>query len=454
MLQAANSDEINANHHQSSLQPWVVCLVAALFFFYEFVQMNMFNAVNHDLMRAFSVDATKLGYLSSAYFIANILFMFPAGILLDRFSTRKLILTAMAICVAGTLAFSMAHTLWAAIVCRFLTGIGGSFPFLCCLRLASRWFPPRRMALITGVIVTIAMLGGMAAQTPLTFLVTITSWRDALRFDALLGVLFFALIWWQVKDYPANAIIPKINHTDVKLSSIRQIIKQTLTNKHNWLFGGYISMMNLPLMLLGGLWGSLYLTQARHLTALQSSYVTSMIFLGLIIGSPIVGWFSDRIGNRKKPMFAGAAITVVAALTLMYLPSLSLYAAMALFFILGFATSTQIIGYPAITESNSIKNAGSALGFASVIIMVGPALFEPLFGHILDSSWHGLMTHGSPLYSPTAFIAALAIFPITCGLAYLAIIFCKETLGASALENLEQNIDTPHKVVGAAKQIV
>ena len=275
MLKAANTTH---SHHSSSLQPWIVCLVSALFFFYEFVQMNMFNAVNSHLMISFGVDAAKLGSLSSAYFIANILLMFPAGILLDRFSTRKLIVTAMLICIAGTLAFSFVSSLSAAIVCRFLTGIGGSFPFLCCLRLASRWFQPKRMALITGLMVTMAMLGGMAAQTPLTFLVEYTSWREALRYDALLGLFFLALILWHVQDFPrtSNRQEPRLTTFDFK--TILQTSLSIIKNRSNWLISFYVSFLNLPLMLLGGLWGSLYLSQCRGFTPIQSSYATSMIF--------------------------------------------------------------------------------------------------------------------------------------------------------------------------------
>jgi len=81
-----------------SYQPWLVCFSAALFFFYEFIQMNMFNAVSTDLMRDFSLHATKLGKLSAYYFYANLIFLPIAGVLLDRFSTRLIILSALLFC--------------------------------------------------------------------------------------------------------------------------------------------------------------------------------------------------------------------------------------------------------------------------------------------------------------------------------------------------------------------
>lgn len=145
---------------ETSWRAWIVCLIAALFFFYEFIQMNMLSSLNQDLMAAFDVDATRLGILSSTYFYANVIFLLPAGQLLDRYSTRTIILIALSLCVLGTYLFSLTDSLWIAAFFRFVTGIGSAFCFLSSIRLASRWFPANHMALISGLIVTMAMLGG------------------------------------------------------------------------------------------------------------------------------------------------------------------------------------------------------------------------------------------------------------------------------------------------------
>ena len=47
---------------------WIVTLTASLFFFYEFIQMNLFNAINVELREAFRLDAYQLGQLFSMYF--------------------------------------------------------------------------------------------------------------------------------------------------------------------------------------------------------------------------------------------------------------------------------------------------------------------------------------------------------------------------------------------------
>src|SRR5689334_404568 len=79
----------NLDNTDTSKLAWLVCFVGSLFFFYEFIQMNMFNAINTHLMHDFNLDAAELGSLSATYFLANVAFLLPAGIILDRFSTRK-----------------------------------------------------------------------------------------------------------------------------------------------------------------------------------------------------------------------------------------------------------------------------------------------------------------------------------------------------------------------------
>src|SRR3990167_69395 len=180
---------LDARHEKTthSTLAWVVTWVASLFFFYEFIQMNLFNTINTQLREAYHLNAVEIGQLFSMYFYANFLSLFVAGNLLDRFSAKKLQLFAMSVCTIGTFIFAIANSYWIAALGRFMIGAGASFCFLSCIRIASRWFAPHHMAFVTGVIVTMAMLGGLMAQTPFELLINyIGNWRTALWFNTAL----------------------------------------------------------------------------------------------------------------------------------------------------------------------------------------------------------------------------------------------------------------------------
>lgn len=420
-------ESLIVNAYAYACQPWLVCFSAALFFFFEYLQLNMFNALDPELMKAFRIGAVQLGNLSAHYFYANVLFMFPAGMILDRVSTRRAILSAMGASVLGVFGFSAAHALWQAEVCRFVTGISGAFCFLSCVRLASRWFPAKRLALVVGLIVTFAMTGGMVAQTPVTLMVDHFGWRATLLIDGGFGFVLLVIMVVFIQDYPRGlGEAFQAQHSELKEMGFWRAMWRTLGNTQNWLAGCYTGFLNLPVFLLGALWGSLYLVQVHGLTRAQSSAVVSMLFVGVILGSPLVGWLSDRLRQRRRPMIVGAFLSLVIMLFLIYAPHLSLFALLMIFLMLGLAISAQIISYPLIAESNSLSLTGTAEGWASVLIMSG-GFMQPLFAALMNWNWDHRSVHNMPIYALHDYRLALAVMPIAMGVALIMAFFVRET---------------------------
>lgn len=404
--------------------PWIVCLTCALFFLYEFIQMNMFNSISPEMIKTFKVGASELGNFSAMYLYATTLFVFFVGATLDRFSVRKLVLTAMASCVLFTTCFAISTSLAMAEVFRFLSGISGAYCFLSCIVLASRWFPARQLALATGLIVTMAMIGGTLAQTPLTMLVASVGWRQAILIDCVLGAVFFVAMYCVVSDYPENYVQPE--KTVVKKSFLGSIA-HAVSGRQNWLCGTYTSLMNLMILVMGATWGNAYLESVHHLTRTEASIATMMIYIGTIIGSPVVGWYSDKIGKRKRPMIEGAVVALFLSLILIYTPNLSALSVACLMFGLGFITSTQIISYPVIFESNPKNVTGSCESLASFVILGGGALFQYYYGVLLDQHWHGQIVDGVRLYTAADHIYAFNMIPIAIVISLVLALLIKET---------------------------
>lgn len=407
---------------------WLVCFTAGLFFFYEFIQMNMLSSLNQDLMQVYHIEATKLGILSSCYFLANVIFLFPAGQLLDRYSTRKIILISMAICVGGTIGFAFANSLALASVFRFLTGIGSAFCFLSCIRLASRWFPARRMALVSGLVVTLAMIGGWVAQEPFTLVIELVGWRNTLFLDGLLGLLIMTLVYFIVTDFPPsmkeNIVAPKQLLSNM---SYRKTLAAAYLKKQNWLGGIYTSLMNLPVFLMGATWGSLYLAQLHHFSRNDATRITGMIFFGTVIGSPLAGWISDKLGRRKLPMLIGTVLSFILILIIMFGQQQSFGLLQLLFFLLGLITSTQVISYPTIAESNPTAITAMSVSVVSFTTIGGGALFIPFFGKLMDSHWSHTIVNGIPQYAASDYYHAMLIMPIAFIVAFFAACFLRET---------------------------
>ncbi|OGT67712.1 MAG: MFS transporter [Gammaproteobacteria bacterium RIFCSPHIGHO2_12_FULL_45_9] len=411
----------------ATYMPWLVCLSAALFFFFIFIQMNLFNAIAPALMQDFQVSAAVIGHLSAQYFYANILCAVPAGLLLDRYSTRRLLIVAMAVTIGCTYGFALSHAVWQAGLFRFVTGMMGSFCLLSCVRLAARWFKPERMALVIGIVVALAMLGGTVAQTPMTLLTDTVGWRAALMWDATSGLVLLGWIIWAVRDFPprmAQTVLAE--QAAVHEAGLWRSLQGMAKNRQNWLGGLYTSLLNLPIFLLGAMWGSLYLVQIHHLTREEASWVTSMIFVGTIIGSSCVGWISDTLRRRRLPMLVGAVVSLVVILAIIYTPHLSLGMLLTGFLLLGIFTSTQIISYPLIAESNPAANVGSAEGLASILILTG-GFTQPLFAWLMGLHWNHQIVLGVPVYTFSNYELGLLIMPIAFVLGLVCALCVRET---------------------------
>lgn len=422
----------------NSSRAWLICLVMSLFFFYEFVQMNIFDSIAQDVLVDFSLTATTVGYLASMYFYGNCLMIIPAGMLLDRFSTKKIALTAMCVSTIATIIFSQTHYLLLAHVCRFFAGMGASFCFLSNIRLASRWFSANHLAFITGIIVTMAMLGGMVAQTPMAILAEHIGWRYAMLTNGLLGIGIIILIVLVVRDQPAKEDgHVEEEHKHLKKYGVLHSLSFVARSRNNWFGGLYTTLMNLPIFFLGALWGMTYLEQVHNLSRAQASYVISMLFVGVVFGSPAFGWLSDKILSRRKPMLLGAVTSLIVVLIMMYVPSLSVMALLILFFLLGFLTSSQIISYPAIAELNPVELTASAISIVSSVIMFSGIVIQPLTGWLIGLHWDHQMVDGKPLYLKSDFMSAMLIMPISFVISFFIALGVKETGCKSEYQHLK-----------------
>jgi MFS family permease len=412
--------------------PWIVCLTASLFFAYEFFQINMFNALDTELMRTFQVDGETLSWLSSTYFYGVILLLLPAGMILDHISPRKIILITMIASILGTVTFSISQNWEQAALSRFIVGLtAGPFALLSVLKLSSRWFKPTKMAFVTGVVVSMGMIAGMMAQTPFTYLVQMLGWRESLWVNSIIGCAIFVLLFIFVRDFSSDRVhvhIPK--KQDQAFLSFLHDLKKIVLTPINWQCGLFAALTNLPIFLLGALWGGLYLTQAHGFTRLEASYVTIMLYLGMLIGSSFFGWFSDKIQHRKMPMLLGGGFCLLSILVVMHLGSANLSMYCFWFLMMGFGSGAQVLAYPTIAENNPPEVMGCAEGLAATLIMGAGAVFQPVLGRMIKMHWDGAIIDQVAQYSPENFYFGLSLIPVAILMALIVVAMMKPHTGS------------------------
>jgi MFS family permease len=153
-----------------------------------------------------------------------------------------------------------------------------------------------------------------------------------------------------------------------------------------------------------------------------------MIFFGTVLGSPLAGWISDKMGRRKLPMLIGAVLSLALMLFIIY-GNITNYAVLVvMFFLLGLITSAQVISYPTIAESNPISLTATSVSVISfTTIGIGGAILIPFFGKLMDWKWNHLVVDNVAVYSASDYQRGLIIIPIAFVIAFIAACFLRET---------------------------
>lgn len=369
---------------------FIYCLIAALFPFFAFIQMNLLNVLGPRLNEVFSITPKEVGVLSAVYIYATACMLFPAGMLLDRFSIKSVLLLGVILTTLGVLCLSTANTFLHSIISRLIAGSGHAFALLSCFRFIALYLPIYRQGVMSGLILTIALMGGLAAQFPLVWLSDKIGLEKTLYLQVCLGLFIFFLIYF---------LMPNLIHSSRKnLSHLipKRVFKQAYQNISNWLAAFYGWFTYIPLMIFGALIGINYLVAMQHLTDIEASFVTSMIFIGTMIGSPLVGLISDVLKERYFLMIFFPLIAASLMIWLYLGGHFSNDALIIMFFLIGLFTSTSVLIYPIIAENNPHYITSTAMGITNIIIMAGSASSQLLLGYMWESTLRGYALYAIP----------------------------------------------------------
>jgi MFS family permease len=405
------------NQESNLKTAYFIFFLAASFYLYEFILQVAPSVMAEPMMKTFGVSAKGFGVISAFYFYAYAPTQLPAGVLYDRYGPRKLMTFAIVLCALGSAFFAATDSVVTASLGRFLIGIGSAFSFIGVLVLLSRWFPAHYFAVLAGVAQLMSSVGAIFGEMPLASLVECVGWRTASFILAGVGLVLAALFWIFIRDYPhqQNQSVP--NHY------IREEFKRLVAvckHGYTWSVGAYAFAIWTPIAVFAALWGVPYLQEKYQISVVAASGLTSMVWLGIGVGSPLLGWFSDRIESRRLALVLSAVLGLSATVVLLYWPDLPLYWAYPVLFVLGLGAGGQTVSFAVVKENNPPELVGTASGFNNLSVLIGGALFQPLVGYVLQHSeqWH--VVNGVHVYSVASYQMALVIMPL-CFLASLLV---------------------------------
>lgn len=432
----------NQKNNKSAIHTgWLIVSLGALFYCYEYLLRIAPSAMIDELMQTFHLSANGLGIMIGLYYLAYTPMQAVVGVAHDLYGPKRILTSAVVLCVLGSLMFASTQNVTVAGVGRFLVGLGSSFAFVGVLKLAAVWLPPNRFAIAAGFTTALGMLAGMIGNIGMTYLVNGLGWKTTLIASTVLGIVLIPLMWGLIRDTSPSGI-SHVSFTRLGYKETFFHLAKIIKNPQIWICGFIGCVLYLSLSVFAELWGNKFVSEVYGYSTKEAALLNSMIFLGWLIGSPITGWISDRISLRRPLLiigcFAASALSLLFLFPFAFLPHYTMF---LIFWLFGMFCSTENICFAVGRENAHPSLAGSAVSYVNMLVMLGGMVFQPLVGKLLDLNWGGITHNGIRVYSAHNFKVALLILPIGLFIGGILSLILKET-HAKALS--VENADDKH----------
>jgi len=350
-------------------------LLVALYYFYQYALRSAPSVMIPQLSDAFGVSALGVSAIVGMFYYGYSPFSLVAGASMDRFGAKRVIPIGAALVGIGAMMFSAGNVVVANIG-RFIQGAGGAFALIGAVYLITKNFPATVAASLIGATQMFGMAGGSAGQ----FLVgpmikSGLTWDRFWTYCGVLGLLISATLFVLLpKETPKTGARGPGSFATL-LSSLGKVFR----NPQSILCGLVSGLLFIPTTILGMTWGVRFLQEARGREYEAAVILAATIPLGWMIGCPLLGFISDRLGRRKPVILAGT-IMLLAVVTWVLFGKPEIFRGHAVGILMGIASGAAMIPYTVIKEANSPELGGTATGVINFINFTFSALLGPVFG--------------------------------------------------------------------------
>ncbi|MBU3914159.1 MFS transporter [bacterium] len=414
---------------------WIIFTMLAFAYFFVYFHRLSLSVVANDLLNDFKTSASVMGLLGSMYFYCYAAMQLPAGLLSDSIGPRKVVSISLLIAALGSMLFGFAPTIEIAFVGRIMVGLGVSVVFIPTIKILSQWYRVREFAFMSGILNAVGGIGALGATWMLALMTGSFGWRLSFELIGCVTLLIVVLVWIFVRDKPEDKGWPSIVELDVKDGktstpprriSLLEGMKIVIKEKYFWPVAIWFFFDAGIFFGFGGLWGGPYLMDVYGLARSEVGAILSMIAWGMIIGSPLTSFVSDKILKSRKKTFTLYASLLVALFVFLNIfpPGLPIGALYIVFFVLSVsASSIVVMGFTTTKELFPVEIAGTSVGSVNIFPFLGGAVFMPVMGKVLDM--YPKSSTGAYLFE--AYSALLLILLLTSIVALGCSFFMKET---------------------------
>ncbi len=404
-----------------SYRYYIYAVITAAYFIIYFHRTST-AAMAPELVAAFGITPTAVGFIGSMYFYAYALGQLPAGILADRWGARKTLSLFVMLAGLGAIFLGQANNYGTVLAARFLVGLGSGFVFVSATRILSDWFKRNEFATYCGILTAIGNIGSLASTAPMIALMAFIGWRGAMTTVGLSSLVIAILLCLIVRNKPYEiggasiADIENIPPVDTIPLGIGESLK-ILVGKYNfWTIAVMFFVLYGTIMGFQGLWGGPFLMNVYHLTNAQAGKLLTMIPIGMIGGCLMVGILADRVvKSKKKVAMVGIFGYILTWIPLVFwIDSMSLSFIRVLLLLYGIFGGTFALMSGNLQENIDLRMTGTALGVLNFCAFSGGALYQQIMAAIIARA-----PVGNDIIAASGFKSAFTVCLVTLVIAWI-----------------------------------
>jgi MFS family permease len=384
----------------------VAWLITAVYYFYQYALRSAPAVMMPQLSETFGLSAMGVASMVGLFYWGYSPFSLVAGAAMDRMGPRRVLPLGAAAVGIGALLFASGQSELAGLG-RLLQGAGGVFALVGAVYIATSSFPASMAATLIGATQMFGMAGGSAGQFVVGPVISAgVPWRGFWVFMGVAGLGIGGALYALLPATGPSA--PGGDWLQTALGAMRTVF----TNPQSILCGVIAGLLFIPTTILDMIWGVRYLEEAHGFEYGSAVIRSATVPLGWIVGCPLLGFLSDRLGRRKPVILGGALVLLGCLAWILYGPKDEL-PPYVLGLTAGVASGAAMLPYTVIKEANPPEVSGTATGVVNFLNFTFSALLGPVFGWILKTVAGGAssmtLDHYQMAFQPLLYGVALAI---------------------------------------------
>jgi MFS family permease len=324
----------------------------------------------------FNTSATVLSLFVVVQLFVYAFMQLPAGMALDRWGARRLIITGAIAMTVGQLVMAFVPSVGLALGARVLIGAGDATIFVSAVRLVWEWFPAPRVPLLTQMTGLAGNIGQLISAYPFAAALAGVGWYFAFGGLAALTALTALVALLTIRQSTATA------HGGASKSSFRAAVMNPAT----WL-GFFTHMLcGLSATVFIMMWGVPFMRQGLGYGERETAFALTLVVLTALVVAPVIGQLTAKFPQRRTmtALIIGGLVCVGWAIMLVPTTPLPYWIFAVAIVLIAIGGPASLIGLDLAGSFNQPERRSTVQGIANMGGFVAAILVMLTVGVILD----------------------------------------------------------------------